>query len=128
MTVEQKQVDYRRGRANTFAVSSVVVGLLVTLVTAVVSLTVMTSYSDFIYGGGDWHRFTRGASESIPAQACLWMSWFVAGLTCMYLGRRAVVRGRNIVWAFVIALIVYEIGLDVAIEIATRGVDSAYRS
>ncbi|MTE14468.1 hypothetical protein [Nocardia aurantiaca] len=128
MTVEQGQVDYKRARANTFAVCTVVVGLLVTLFTAVVSLSVMASYSDFIYGGGDWHRLTTGAAKSVPAQACLWMSWFIAGLTCMYLGGRAVVRGRNIVWAFVIALIVYEIGLDATVEIATRGVDAAYRS
>jgi hypothetical protein len=128
MTVEQEQVGYSRTRANAFEVGSVVVGLLATIFTAFVSLVVMVSSSDFIYNGGDWYRFTTGASKSIPAQACLWMSWFVAGLTCVYLGRRAVVRDRNIVWAFVIAVIMYEIGLDVTIEVALRGVDAAYRS
>ncbi|MFI9507918.1 hypothetical protein [Nocardia sp. NPDC052566] len=82
----------------------------------------------FIYGGGDWARFTTGASKSVPAQACLWLTRLAAGLTCHYLGERAVVRGRNIVWPFVIAVIVYEIGLDVTIEVALHGVDAAYRS
>ncbi|MRH91992.1 hypothetical protein GFY24_31915 [Nocardia sp. SYP-A9097] len=125
MTVDLEHA-YNRPQANTFAVLSVVVGLLVTTFTALISLIVMASYSDFIYGGGDWHRLTTGASKSVPAQAFLWMSWFIAGLTCMYLGGRAVARDRNFVWALVIAVIIYEVGLDVTIEIATRGVDAAY--
>lgn len=126
MTVEQVRIDRHRARANTFAVSSVVVGLLVTLFTAVVSLSVMSSYSSLIFGGGDWHRITTGASKSVPAQVCLWTSWLIAGLICMYLGSRAVMRGRNFLWAIAIALILYEIGLDATIEIATHGIDAAY--
>ncbi len=128
MTVEQEQVGYSRVRADIFVVASVVVGLLATVFTGFVSLVTVSSYSDYIYGGGDWRRLTTAASESVPAQVCLWLSWLAAGLTCVYLGSRAVVRGRNIVWAFVIAVIVYEIGLDVTIEVALRGVDAAYRS
>ncbi|UGT42678.1 hypothetical protein LTV02_04465 [Nocardia yamanashiensis] len=126
MTVEHERIARRRSRANTFAISATVVGLLVTLFTTLVSLIVMSNYSNFIFGGGDWHRITSGASKSIPAQACLWISWLFAGLTCVYLGSRAVTRARNFVWAIVIALILYEIGLDATIEIATRGIDAAY--
>ncbi|WP_067697272.1 hypothetical protein [Nocardia jejuensis] len=117
---------YNRPQANTFVVVSVMVGLLVTLFTALISWIVLASYSNYIFGGGDWHRISTGASKSIPAQACLWMSWFIAGMTCMILGGRAVARGRNFLWAIVIGVIVYEIGLDVTIEIATRGIDAAY--
>lgn len=74
----------------------------------------MSSYSSLIFGGGDRHRITTGASKSIPAQVRLWTSWLIAGLTCLYLGNRAVMRGRNFLWAIVIALILYEIGLDAA--------------
>ncbi|MFB8004191.1 hypothetical protein [Nocardia sp. NPDC056000] len=126
MTADYEQIDRKRARANTFAVSSIVLGLLVTLLTADLSLTVMSSYSANIFGGGDWHRMTTGASKSVPALASLWAGWLIAGMTCNFLGRRAVTRGRNFVWALVIGVIIYEIGLDVTIEIATRGIDAAY--
>lgn len=126
MTLEHERIDRERAHANTFAVSSVVLGLLVTLLTVVLSLSVITSYSSNIFGGGDWHRMTTGASKSAPALASLWAGWLIAGMTCMFLGSRAVTRGRNFLWALVIGVIIYEIGLDVTIEIATRGIDAAY--
>ncbi|WP_405494244.1 hypothetical protein [Nocardia sp. NBC_00511] len=126
MTSAGEATTYSRARANTFTILSVVIGLPITIFTGYISLRVVSSYTNFIYGGGDWHRLSTAALKSIPAQACLWMSWLTAGLVSMYVGSAAVVRARSILWAFAIALIVYEIGLDLTIEIATRGVDAAY--
>ncbi|MFE3187419.1 hypothetical protein ACFXHA_00335 [Nocardia sp. NPDC059240] len=129
MTINEQHLDRRAQRRNTtFVLCWLMVGLLVTLFTALVSFSTMASYEDFLYGGSDWDRFTTAASKSEPAQACLWVSWLVAGVTCWYLGGRAIERDRNPLWAFVIAVIVFEIGLDVTFEIAMRGIDAAYRS